>query len=95
VPATVGLDLYTFAVAVASIIAGSIAAVSGFGIGSLLTPVLALQFDSRLAIAAVSVPHLIGTAQRFWTMRPYIDRRLLVEFGIPGAIGGLAGALMH
>lgn len=72
-----------------------IAAISGFGIGSLLTPILALHVDTRLAIAAVSVPHLIGTAQRFWTMRRDIDRSLLVEFGLPSAAGGLAGALMH
>jgi len=83
------LDLYTLTVAATGVIAGLIAAVSGFGIGSLLTPVLAFQLDTRLAIAAVSVPHLIGTAQRFWTMRHNIDRPLLLEFGVTSAIGGL------
>jgi uncharacterized protein len=90
-----GLDLYTVAVAVAGVIAGVIAAVSGFGIGSLLTPIFAFQLDTRLAIAAVSVPHFVGTAYRFWTMRRSIDRRLLLEFGIASAAGGLAGALIH
>lgn len=56
---------------------------------------LAFSVDTRLAIAAVSVPHLIGTAQRFWTMRRNIDRRLLLEFGLTSAAGGLIGALMH
>jgi hypothetical protein len=88
-------DLYTALVAVAGVIAGGIAAVSGFGIGSVLTPVLAYTVDTRLAIAAVSVPHLIGTAQRFWMMRREIDRRLLLEFGLTSAAGGLVGALMH
>ena len=46
-------DLPALAVAV---VAGAIAAVTGFGIGSLLTPVLALQVDTRLAVAAVSIP---------------------------------------
>jgi uncharacterized membrane protein YfcA len=82
-------------VGLAGVLAGGIAAVSGFGIGSLLTPVLAVHLDTRLAIAAVSVPHLIGTVQRFWTMRRNIDRRLLVEFGVTSAAGGLAGALLH
>jgi uncharacterized membrane protein YfcA len=90
-----GFDPFTLAIAVASIVAGLVAAVSGFGIGSLLTPVLALHFDTRLAIAAVSVPHLIGTVQRFWTMRRNIDKKLLVEFGVASAIGGLVGALLH
>jgi uncharacterized membrane protein YfcA len=90
-----GLDIYTVAVGATGVIAGVIAAVSGFGIGSLLTPILALQLDTRLAIAAVSVPHLLGTAYRFWTMRRSVDRMVLLEFGIPSAVGGLAGALMH
>jgi uncharacterized membrane protein YfcA len=89
------VDLFTAAVAIAGLVAGGVAAVSGFGIGSLLTPVLALQLDTRLAIAAVAVPHLIGTAQRFWTMRRSVDRRLLLEFGITSAAGGLVGALLH
>ena len=88
-------DPYTIAVIVASVLAGGIAAVSGFGIGSLLTPVLALQMDTRLAVAAVAIPHLVGTAQRFWAMRERIDRTLLIQFGIPSAAGGLAGALLH
>jgi uncharacterized membrane protein YfcA len=82
-------------VGVAGVLAGGIAAVSGFGIGSLLTPVLAFHLDTRLAIAAVSVPHVVGTAQRFWTMRRDIDRRLLLEFGVTSAVGGLVGALLH
>jgi uncharacterized protein len=90
-----GFDLFTLAVIMASITAGLVAAVSGFGIGSLLTPVLALQLDTRLAIAAVSIPHFIGTAQRLWTMRRNVDRRLLIEFGVTSAAGGLVGALLH
>lgn len=47
-------------VVVVALVAGSISAVTGFGIGSLLTPVLALQVDTRLAVAAVSIPHVIA-----------------------------------
>jgi len=55
--------------AAAGIVAGAIAAVSGFGIGSLLTPVLALQVGTKLAVAAVAIPHAIGTALRFLLLR--------------------------
>ena len=75
--------------------AGAIAAVTGFGIGSLLTPVLALQVDTRLAVAAVSIPHLIGTSLRFALMHGGVDRRVLWSFGITSAAGGLAGALLY
>jgi uncharacterized protein len=75
--------------------AGAVAAVGGFGIGSLLTPLLALHAGTRIAVAAVSVPHLIGTAIRFWRLRRDVDRRLLWRFGLTSAAGGLIGALLH
>src|SRR5262249_44587442 len=61
--AALGLGALVLLVAVA---AGAIASVAGFGIGSLLTPLLAWPLGTRLAVAAVSIPHLVGTALRFW-----------------------------
>lgn len=82
-------------VTAAAIVAGGIAAVTGFGIGSVLTPVLALQVDTRLAVAAVSIPHIVGTAFRLWLGGTRPDRRVLWSFGITSAAGGLTGALLH
>jgi len=82
-------------IVVAAIIAGAIAAMSGFGIGSILTPLLALNLGTKLAVAVVSVPHFIGTALRFLMLREHLDRRVLMTFGIASAIGGLSGALLH
>lgn len=79
----------------AAILAGVTAAVTGFGIGSLLTPVLALRLDTPIAVAAVSIPHLIGTAIRFWMLSGGIDRRVLWSFGLTSAAGGLAGAMLY
>lgn len=78
-----------------SVVAGGIAAVTGFGIGSLLTPMLALEVDTRLAVAAVSVPHVIGTALRFWLLTGSVDRRVFWNFGLTSAAGGLTGAMLH
>src|SRR5215212_10380836 len=90
-------DTTSFSVlmAVVGFVAGAIASVSGFGIGSLLTPVLAVRVGTKLAVAAVSVPHLTATALRFWLLRKHVDRRLLWSFGLMSAAGGLAGALLH
>ena len=82
-------------VAVVAAVAGAVASVAGFGIGSLLTPLLALQADTKLAVALVSIPHLAATALRLWLLRRYVSRSLLVSFGVPSALGGLAGALLH
>ncbi len=82
-------------VAAVGMLAGAIASVAGFGIGSLLTPTIALQTGTKLAVAAVAIPHLVGTIQRFWILRRHVDRRVLLGFGLASAGGGLAGALLH
>lgn len=83
------------AILAAAVLAGSIASVAGFGIGSILTPVLSLHVGMRLAVAAVSIPHVVGTALRFWMLRGRVDRRIFLGFGLASAAGGLAGALLH
>ena len=78
-----------------SIAAGAVAAVSGFGIGSLLTPLLLPWFPARTAVALVAIPHLIASGVRWLRLRRDVDRRVFVQFGIPSAAGGVAGALLQ
>src|SRR5580765_318768 len=87
--------MYEAAIFACAIVAGAVASVSGFGIGSLLTPLLALHAGTKTAVAAVSVPHLIGTSIRFWRLRKSLDRGIFWRFGLTSAAGGLAGALLN
>jgi uncharacterized protein len=82
-------------IVIAGAVAGAIASVSGFGIGSILTPLLANFVGMKLAVAVVSVPHFVGTALRLALIREHIDKNVLITFGITSAIGGLVGALLH
>jgi uncharacterized protein len=79
----------------AAVFGGGVASVAGFGIGSILTPTLAAKFGTKLAVAAVSIPHLAGTILRFVLVRQHVNKRVLLGFGITSAIGGLLGALIH
>lgn len=87
--------LFNVALAALAVVAGAIASVAGFGIGSLLTPALAVQTGTKLAVAAITIPHCIGSAQRLWILRRKVDRGVLLGFGTASAIGGLVGALAH
>ncbi len=78
-----------------ALFAGAVAAVSGFGIGSILTPYLAMQMDMKIAVAAATIPHFIATAVRFWTLRKHVRRSIFGHFGVLSAVGGVFGASLH
>jgi uncharacterized membrane protein YfcA len=79
----------------AAVLAGAIAAVSGFGVGSLLTPVLMLSMPTAEAVAVLAIPHAIVTAVRLWRLQRDIDFETFKQFGVASAIGGLAGAFLQ
>lgn len=87
--------VFVVLVIVVSVLAGGVASVAGFGIGSLLTPLLAVDLGTKLAVAAVAIPHAAGTALRFWRLRHSLDWGVLRGFGLASATGGLVGALLH
>ena len=86
------MSLFDLAVALVGVVAGAVAAIAGFGVGSLLTPLLTTRFDAKLAVALVAIPHAIATAVRLWRLRRDISWAVLRTFGLASALGGLAGA---
>lgn len=80
---------------VLGILSGATAGIVGFGIGSLLTPFFATAIGMDVAVAAVTLPHLVATAFRCYRMRRAIDREVLIRFGMLSAVGGLCGAFAY
>ena len=80
---------------VVAVFSGATASVVGFGIGSMLTPLLATKLGMDVAVAAVTVPHAVATALRAWRLRREIDWSLIRRFGLLSAAGALAGALVY
>jgi len=87
--------IFLFGVFVVAVLSGGTAAVAGFGIGSLLTPVLAASFGTATAVAAVAIPHAAATALRCWRLRSNIEWNVVRSFGLLSATGGLIGALLY
>ena len=79
----------------AGMFGGAVASIAGFGIGSVLTPAIAAAEGTKIAVAAVSIPHAIGTTIRFWRFRRDVDWSVVRSFGLMSAAGGLTGALLH
>jgi uncharacterized membrane protein YfcA len=87
--------LFYLAVFLAAVFSGATASLVGFGIGSVLTPLLAVHVGTNAAVAAVSLPHALATAVRGWRLRGSIDWPILTRFGLLSAAGALGGALLY
>src|SRR5688572_28566725 len=72
-------------IGVAAVLAGSVAAVSGFGMGSLLTPLLLLSMPANHAVAILAIPHAVATGIRWLRLRPAVHRPTFRQFGIASA----------
>ena len=87
--------MFLLAIFAVAVLSGATAAVAGFGIGSLLTPLLALRFGTATAVALVALPHAAATALRWLRLRHAVDTRVLRSFGLLSAVGGLVGAFFY
>src|SRR2546428_13531129 len=74
----------------ASVAGGVIAAISGFGIGSILTPVVSRFTVTKLAVAIVSIPNFVGPVSRLFRVRGQINGALPLCFGLARAMRRVA-----
>jgi uncharacterized protein len=87
--------IFLVLVGLLAVVAGAVASVAGFGIGSILTPLVAIHYGMKLAVVLVAIPHFAATLLRAWRLRHEVDRTVLLRFGIASAAGGLTGAILH
>jgi hypothetical protein len=66
---------------------------SGFGLGTLLTPVFGLFFPLNIAVALTGVVHLLNNFFKLGLLGKSASKDLILRFGIPSVIGGFLGAL--
>ena len=65
---------------------------SGFGLGTLLTPVFAIFFPIELAIALTGVVHFFNNIFKLFLVGKNADKQVLLRFGIPAVIAAFIGA---
>ncbi len=79
---------------IVSLLASLLTFFSGFGLGTLLTPIVALFFPIKTAIAITAMVHLLNNLFKLQLTGKYTDWNIVKKFGIPALIGSLAGALL-
>ena len=65
---------------------------SGFGLGTILTPVLMIFFPVEIAIALTGVVHFFNNVFKLFLVGKNADKTVLWRFGIPAVIAAFAGA---
>ena len=67
---------------------------SGFGLGTILTPVFMIFFPVDLAIALTGIVHFFNNVFKLILIGGKADRHVLLRFGIPAVIAAFAGAYL-
>ena len=82
---------YFFIAAVALIVSG-LTLFSGFGLGTLLMPAMAIYFPIEIAITATAVVHLTNNIFKVALFGKHRQNRILLKFGLPAMALAFVGA---
>ena len=67
---------------------------SGFGLGTILMPALAVFFPVPVAIGATAVVHLANNLFKIFLVGHFVNKNILIRFGVPAVIAALLGAIL-
>jgi uncharacterized membrane protein YfcA len=79
-------------IGIAAFVASGLTFFSGFGLGTLLMPVLAIFFPVELAIMMTAVVHFLNNLVKLAIVGRYAKREVVWQFGIPAFLAAMAGA---
>ncbi|MDF2500256.1 MAG: hypothetical protein K0Q77_970 [Anaerosporomusa subterranea] len=65
---------------------------TGFGVGTIMMPVMALFFDVKVAIFLTAIVHFFNNMSRLALYRSEINWRIIQRFGIVSLIGAFIGS---
>lgn len=84
----------TLIIATAALLASGLTLFSGFGLGTLLMPVVALFFPLDIAIGITAMVHFSNNVFKIGLLGLNADRGVIVRFGVPAVIAAFLGALL-
>ena len=81
-----------FIMCLTAFLAGALTLFSGFGLGTLLMPVMALFFPVETAIAVTAVVHFFNNLAKLAVVGRFAEKRIVIKFGIPAFPAAMGGA---
>lgn len=67
---------------------------TGFGLATILTPVMLVFFPAPAAIALTAIVHFLNNIFKYALLRTHIDWRTVARFGLPAGLGAILGAVL-
>jgi len=88
------MDWEYLVIPLTALIASLLTFFSGFGLGTILTPVFAIFFPVELAIALTAIVHLLNNLFKFLLIGRNTVTRIFLKFGTASVIGAIVGSLL-
>lgn len=83
-----------FIISLSACIAALLTFFSGFGLGTVLAPIMMMFFPVHIAIALTGIVHLFNNLFKLILVGKYADLGVLIRFGIPAIICALLGSFL-
>lgn len=80
-------------IAIAAFGASLLTLFSGFGLGTLLTPIFGIFFPLNIAVALTGIVHLLNNLFKLTLLGKNASWGTILRFGLPSVAGGFVGAL--
>lgn len=81
-------------ICIAAFAAAGLTLFSGFGLGTILMPVVAIFFPVPVAVAITAVVHLLNSLFKLGLLWRNVSERVLLTFGVPALLAAIPGALL-
>ncbi len=84
--------MMTFIIIITAFVASLLTLFSGFGLGTLLMPVVAIFFPVTIAVALTAFVHLLNNLFKLIALWKFIHWPVALKFGIPALLATIPGA---
>jgi uncharacterized membrane protein YfcA len=84
--------MQTLLICITALLAAVLTLFSGFGLGTILMPVLACFFPLEEAIAMTAVAHFLNNILKLMLLGRYADKHVVLKFGLPALLSAFLGA---
>lgn len=86
------MNMEYFVVCLVALFASGLTLLSGFGLGTILMPALAIFFPVPVAVGATAIVHLANNLFKLLLIGRSANKSIVARFGIPAVIAALLGA---